>query len=83
MYSNCNVQVSHEEESKSVIEYGEIVFWPSEKCVAIGYGKTPISISEEIRLADKCNVWGIASSNLNQLDSRIDGDDVFIEKVDG
>ena len=81
IYFDCEVQVSLEEESKSIINYGEIVFWPSGSCIAIGYGKTPISIDDEIRLADRCNVWGISNSNLNFLDYCSDGDIVLIEKI--
>ncbi|MAH78509.1 MAG: hypothetical protein CMP41_01100 [Rickettsiales bacterium] len=81
IYFDCEVQVSLEEESKSIINYGEIVFWPSGSCIAIGYGKTPISIDDEIRLADRCNVWGISNSNLNFLNYCSDGDIVLIEKI--
>tara|TARA_B100000524_G_scaffold307397_1_gene182922 strand:+ start:458 stop:838 length:381 start_codon:yes stop_codon:yes gene_type:complete len=81
IYFNCEIQVSLEKESKSVINYGEIVFWPSGSCIAIGYGKTPISIDDEIRLADRCNVWGISNSNLNLLNYCSDGDTILIEKI--
>tara|TARA_B100001057_G_scaffold73099_1_gene67395 strand:- start:44 stop:424 length:381 start_codon:yes stop_codon:yes gene_type:complete len=80
IYFEIDVNADLERNSKKIITSGEIVFWPAGKCIAIGYGRTPISISNEIRLADNCNVWGITNSDLNNLDYLNDDEEIFITK---
>ena len=80
IYFDIDVNASLEKNSKNIITSGEIVFWPAGRCIAIGYGQTPLSINNEIRLADYCNVWGLSDSDLNNLDHLNDDDEVFITK---
>ena len=42
-----------ESDAKDIIVLGEVAYWIDGKCIAIGYGKTPISQNNEIRLAAK------------------------------
>ena len=49
-----------ESDAKDVISLGEIVYWVEGGCIAIGFGPTPISQDNEIRLAARTNVWGDA-----------------------
>lgn len=81
IYFPCDINIHPDNESKDIIKKGEIVFWPEGKVIAIGYGPTPISISNEIRLAGKCNVWGYTESNLDLLDSVSQNDKIEIVKV--
>ena len=46
--------------------------------IAIGYGRTPISHNNEIRLAAKTNIWGDATLNIKKLKNVKDGDEVII-----
>ena len=52
------------------------------KAIAIGFGKTPISVENEIRLADKCNVWGTTSFDLKKLKDVVLGCEVLVEKYE-
>ena len=67
-----------ERDAKEIINFGEIVYWSNGKAIAIGFGKTPISLEDEIRLADKCNVWG-AKFDLKKIEN-ISWDEVSVEK---
>ena len=65
-------------DAKDVINLGEIAYWIEGKCIAIGYGKTPISQNNEIRLAAKTNIWGDAELNTKKLKNIKDGNEVII-----
>ena len=67
-----------ESDAKDVINLGEIAYWIDGKCIAIGYGKTPISQNNEIRLAAKTNIWGDAVLDVKELGRIKDGDEVII-----
>ena len=76
------MSVEIEENAKEVIQLGEIVYWPTGKVIAIGFGKTPISLGDEIRLASKCNVWANTSFDLKKLKDVVLGCEVLVEKYE-
>ncbi len=69
IYFSCEINVDLEDNAKSIISLGEIVYWPDGKFIAIGFGPTPISIKNEIRLAADCNIWGKTKDSLSGLDA--------------
>ena len=60
---NCQLEC----DAKSVIELGDIVFWPEGKCIAFGYCPTAISNGQAIRLISKYNIWGKSTFNMHRL----------------
>ena len=80
VYFYVNFHSEIEDEAKEIIDFGEIAYWPIGKAIAIGFGKTPISKKNEIRLADKCNIWGKTSYDLKKLKDVVPGDEVIIER---
>ena len=80
IYFYVSVSADLANDAKEVINLGEIVYWSAGKAIAIGFGKTPISQGNEIRLADKCNVWGKTNFDLKKLVNINSGCDVLVEK---
>ena len=80
VYFYTNLSSLLEVDAKDVISFGEIAYWPSGKAIAIGYGKTPISQSNEIRLADRCNIWGETKYDLKKLKDVEPGEKIEILK---
>ena len=81
IYFYTDVVANKESNSKSIIEFGEIAYWPTGKAIAIGFGKTPISQKDEIRLADDCNIWGETKFDLKKLENIAEGQPIKIEKI--
>ena len=81
VYFSVPVSATLEADAKEVIEAGELAFWTEGDCIAIGYGRTPISRGNEIRLAARTNIWADAIDDVTQLSRVHAGDEVRIEKT--
>jgi hypothetical protein len=67
IYFEVPVRIGAEKDARAVITPGEIAYWPEGHCIALGYGRTPISRGDETRLASPCNVFARALGDVKTL----------------
>ena len=79
IYFNTNLQIQLEDDAKEVMQLGELAFWTEGSAIAIGYGKTPVSIGDEIRLVGPCNVWADANFQKSDFDNIKSGDEISLD----
>ena len=79
IFFNTNLQVKLEDDARDVMQLGELAFWTEGSAIAIGYGKTPVSIDQEIRLIGRCNVWADCSFKKSDFDNIKSGDEISID----
>ena len=81
VYFAVPVNVDKETDAKDVVESGELAFWVEGSCIAIGFGPTPISNGDEIRLAAKTNIWGKSIDDVRQLVHIKEGDAITVKSI--
>lgn len=80
VYFSTPVKADLESDAREVMELGDMAYWPPANAIAIGYGRTPASQGDEIRLASACNVWGRALGDPKALKAVRGGASVKVEK---
>ena len=78
VYFQVPVSAALEADARDVVDKGEIAFWTGGSAIAIGYGPTPASRGNEIRLVSAVNVWADAVGDPAALRVVRAGDPVWI-----
>jgi len=67
VYFEVPVKIPAESNARAVVTPGEIAYWSEGACIALGYGRTPISHGNETRLASPCNIFARAIGDVKTL----------------
>ena len=82
IYFETTIKVKKDKTAKDIINLGEIAYWVEGSSIVIGFGPTPISKADEIRLVTKANIIGKTKSNLSSLGMVNSGEIVIVERMD-
>ena len=82
VYFSTPVSVPFEPDAPDIIKAGELEFWVEGDSIAIGYGLSPISEGNEIRLAAPANIWTRAIEDVRQPIDVPLGGTITVEEVD-
>ena len=81
IYFDIKINTVKDETAKDIINKGEIAFWVEGSSIAIGFGPTPISQGNEIRLVTHANIIGESNDDLSLLSMVNPGEIVIVERI--
>ena len=81
IYFNIPVRLAEAEEAREVVELGDLGYWSPGHAFCIFFGRTPMSLGNEIRPASAVNVFGRIETDATILKRVPDGARIRIEQI--
>ena len=78
VYFEVPVKIARETDARAVVTPSEIAYWPDGHCIAIGFGRTPISQGDECRLASPCNIFAKMIGDVKTLKAVREGAKIIV-----
>ena len=69
------------ENTQSIVEKGDIAYWPPGDALCIFFGFTPVSTKDEIRPASPVNIVGKVLSDSTIFKNVKNGEEILIDKM--
>jgi hypothetical protein len=66
-FETVNLGIKPDKNAIDIVTFGEAAYWCEGHSIAIGFGKTPVSIENEIRLVSKVNVFATFNASTKIL----------------
>ena len=79
IYFAIDIPQQLDNNSRDVVDKGELGYWPTGNAFCIFFGKTPASTGDEIRAASAVNIIGKVIGNVDPLWDVKDGAEITIE----
>ena len=67
-FETKNLGIKPDKNARDIVTFG-VAYWCEGHSIAIGFGKTPVSIGNEIRLVSKVNVFATFNTSLKVLNN--------------
>ena len=68
-FETANLGIKPDKNARDTVTFGEVAYWCEGNSIAIGFGKTPVSIDNEIRLVSKVNVFASFNTSTKILNN--------------
>lgn len=82
IHFECPVRAGRERTARLNVSPGDVCYWSEDDRVMLGWGPTPISRPNEIRLMRPCNIWARAVGDPSILDIVTPGEKVSLVRID-
>jgi uncharacterized protein len=82
VHAELPLKVGREASAVQDVSAGQIAYWSEQDRVMIGFGETPLSRANEIRLPSACNVWARALDDVRALSIVTGGERFVMLKAD-
>jgi hypothetical protein len=81
VYFETPIAMSLDSDATDVVDKGTVCFWTQGNSIAIPFGPTPVSVTDECRLVAPVNILGAIEGELEKLSQVSSGDRVRVERV--